>query len=441
MARKNVFIIGLNEFNLNMLRHLRGAEDIEFHGLLDPAEVYDTEVFPVEDMLRRAEEQLRAFDGSIDGIAGYMDFPVSTMLPLLCAKFGTPTVSLEALLKCEHKYWSRVCQREAIPEHIPGFRAFDPFDDEALQKIGLGFPFFVKPIKSSGSRLGFRIDKPEDFYEAIDRLRAEIGLIAEPFDYILEQAHMPDEVAAIGGHYCIAEEIIGGRQCTVEGYAYNGEVHCFGIVDSIRYTQVLSFFRYEYPSQLPEDVQRRIDQVSERIIKHVGYDNSAFNIEYFWDETSNKLWLLEINTRVSQSHSDIFEKVDGVSNQQVPIDLALGRRPDMPHREGRFPIAAKFFHRVFHGDARVERVPTREEIKTIQRDYPGTWVLLQVREGMQLSELLEQDSYSYALAYIYMGARDQPTLLDNYYQVLERLRFEFSDVQVEHTHVIEAPPP
>ena len=440
MARRNVFVVGLNDFNLNMLRHLRGAENYEFHGLLDPAEIYDTEVFPIADMLRRAEEQLRAFDGSIDAIAGYMDFPVSTMLPLLCEKFGTPTVSLEALLKCEHKYWSRVCQREAIPEHIPGFRAFDPFDDEALSKIGLGFPFFVKPIKSSGSRLGFRIDKPEDFAEAIERLRAEINLIAEPFDYILEQADMPDEVRDIGGHYCIAEEIIGGRQCTVEGYAYKGEVRCFGIVDSIRYSQVLSFFRYEYPSQLPDPVQRRIHEVSERIMKHVGYDNSAFNIEYFWDETSNKLWLLEINTRVSQSHSDIFEKVDGVSNQQVPIDLALGQEPDMPHRQGRFPIAGKFFHRVFHGDARVTRAPTPDEIEAIQRDYPGTWVLPQVHEGMQLSELPEQDSYSYAIAYIYLGARDQQELLDKYYAILERLQFEFSDIRVEHTHVIEPPP-
>ncbi|MDZ7748969.1 MAG: hypothetical protein U5K43_09080 [Halofilum sp. (in: g-proteobacteria)] len=196
MAKKNVFIVGLNDFNLTMLRHLRGAENYEFHGLLTPEEVYDTEVFPIADMIRRASEQLEAFDRSIDGLPGYMDFPVSTMLPILCEKFGTASVSLEALLKCEHKYWSRVVQQEAIPEHIPGFKAFDPFDDDALQKIGLGFPFFVKPIKSSGSRLGFRIDKPEDFAEAIARFREEINLIAEPFDYILDQAEMPADVRA-----------------------------------------------------------------------------------------------------------------------------------------------------------------------------------------------------------------------------------------------------
>lgn len=425
LDKKNVFVVGLNDFNLNMLRNLRGAEHMEFHQLLDPALFYETEEFDMPELIRQAEEQLRAFDGSIDAICGYMDFPVSTMLPILCKEFGTASVSLEALLKCEHKFWSRLCQREAIPDHIPGFTAFDPFDDDALINIGLGFPFFVKPIKGSGSRLGFRIDKPEDFDLAIEQLRAEIGLIAEPFDHILHQLDLPPEVAEIGGHYCIAEEIIGGRQCTLEGYVHDNKVVSTGIVDSIRYPSVLSFFRYQYPSQLPDRIQQQMEELTDRIMSHVGYNNSSFNIEYFWDEPLDKVWLLEVNTRISQSHSDIFEKVDGASNQQLTVDLALGRKPNMPHREGEFPLAAKFFHRVFQGDAKVTRVPSADEIRAIQEDYPGCYVLPQVRKGMWLSELPEQDSYSFALAYVYLAASDQDTLLANYESILGRLHFEF----------------
>lgn len=424
MSKKNVFVVGLNEFNLGMLRHLRGAEKIEFHQLLEPALFYETEEFDIPDLLQRAEKQLNDFDGSVDAICGYMDFPVSTMLPILCQKFGTASVSLEALLKCEHKYWSRLCQKEAVPDNIPDFVAFDPFDDEAFYKIGLGFPFFVKPIKGSGSRLGFYIAKPEDFDQAIERLREEIGLISEPFDYILDQADMPPEVRDIGGHYCIAEQIIGGRQCTMEGYVHDNKVVCTGLVDSIRYPQVLSFFRYQYPSRLPKRIQRRMEKLTDTIMSHVGYNNSSFNIEYFWDEQLDDVWLLEVNTRISQSHSDIFEKVDGVSNQQLTVDLALGQKPNMPSREGEFPLAAKFFHRVFHGDARVTRMPTREEVQAIEKDYPGSHILIQVHEGMWLSELPEQDSYSFALAYIYMGAKNQSTLMRNYERILKRLHFE-----------------
>jgi len=428
MAKQNVFVVGLNDFNLGMLRHLRGAEEIEFHRLLDPALFYETEEFDIPAMLEQATEQLNNFDGSIDGIAGYMDFPVSTMLPLLCERFGTSSVSLEALLKCEHKYWARVCQDEVISDHIPGFSAFDPFDDDALSKIGIQFPFFVKPIKSSGSRLGFRIDKPEDFDQAIEAFRADIGTIKEPFDYILHQLDLPDDVAKIGGGHCIAEEIIGGRQCTLEGYSWGGEVVSTGIIDSIRYPTVISFFRYQYPSKLPKRVQRKMEELTKKVMTHVGYDNSSFNIEYFWDETIDHVWLLEINTRISQSHSDIFEKVDGASNQQLTIDLALGRKPRMPHREGEFPLAAKFFHRHFHGDAKVVSVPDKETIAEIEKKIPGTHILPQIKPGIWLSDLPEQDSYSYALAYIYMGARNQSTLLKNYDRVLQKLDFKFEQV-------------
>jgi hypothetical protein len=428
----NIFLIGLNQANLTKLRHIRGADQHAYHGVLDPSEVYDTEVFPIPDMLRRAEAAIRDSGVSVDAIAGYMDFPVSTMLPLLCKTFGTRSTSLESLLKCEHKYWSRVAQREVIPDNIPGFTAFDPFDDEALQTIGaagLGFPFFVKPVKSSGSRLGFKIDSPEDFEKAIRVLRAEINLIAEPFDYVLEHATLPDAIKKVSGHYCMAESIIGGHQCTVEGYVHNGEVVPYGIVDSIRYPQVLSFFHYLYPSGLPAHVQTRMRELTVRIMRHVGFDNSAFNIEFFWDEPRDHVWLLEINTRISQSHCDLFEKVDGVSHHQVTIDLALGRKPDMPHREGAYPVAAKFFHRVFFKDATVARVPTKDEIEAVQTDVPGCIVALQVREGQRLSELPEQDSYSFAVAYIWLGARDHESLLRTYETVLGRLNFAYTDIE------------
>jgi len=440
---KNIFIVGLNDFNHEKLKRLRGAENYVFHGVIEPEAVYDTEYFPIAEMIERAETQLRAFDGSVDAIAGYMDFPVSTMLPILCKRFGTRSTSLESLLKCEHKYWSRVVQREAIPDFIPKFTAFDPFDDDALRKIGeagLYFPFFVKPIKSSGSRLGFRIERPEDFDHAVERLRAEIGLISEPFNVVLDHAELPDEIKAVDGSFCMAEEIIGGRQCTVEGYVYEGEVVPYGIVDSIRYPHVISFFSYQYPSKLPAKIQRKMRQLTERIMSHIGYDNAAFNIEYFWDEVQDRIWLLEINTRISQSHCDLFEKVDGVSNQQVTIDLALGRRPDMPSREGQYKVSGKFFYRVFLEDATVTRVPTRAELDAIAKRFPGTVIVPQVNEGDRLSDLPEQDSYSFAVAYIWTGAKTASSLNANYRRISEDLKFEFAEIR-EHPPLpeLEAP--
>ncbi|MCG6659700.1 ATP-grasp domain-containing protein [Halomonas campisalis] len=427
----NVFVVGLNDFNRERLARLRGAEGLRFHGVIDPERVYDTEVFDIAAMLDEATARLEAFEGSIDAIVGYMDFPVSTMLPILCERFGTRTTSLASLLKCEHKYWSRRVQQEVVPEHIPAFTAFDPFDDDALTRIGeagLYIPFFVKPIKSSGSRLGFLIDSPETFYRAIEQLRDQIGLIADPFNTVLEQARLPAGVAGVDGGFCLAEEVIGGWQCTVEGYVFEGEVVSYGIVDSLRYPGVLSFFHYRYPSGLPDYVQAKMRELTQTVMTHIGYDNAAFNVEYFWDEVRERIWLLEINTRISQSHCDLFEKVDGVSHQQVTVDLALGRRPDMPSRQGAFPLAAKFFYRVFFRDARVTRVPTVEEIAALKAEFPGSAIELQVAEGQRLSSLPEQDSYSYALAHVWLGADDVEQLHARYDSLAARLFFGFDEI-------------
>ncbi|KRS10875.1 ATP-grasp enzyme, D-alanine-D-alanine ligase [Roseovarius atlanticus] len=428
---KNVFVVGMNELNAARLKRLRGVEDVTFHPLLTSAEVSDTQIFDIPDMLRRAEETLDAFDGSIDAIVGYIDFPVSTMLPLLCKKYGVRNASLESLLKCEHKYWSRKVMAEVIPDHVPNFTAFDPFDDEALSKIGeagLRFPFFVKPIKSSGSRLGFRIDSPEDFAYATEAFRAEINEISEPFNYVLNQANLPDDVKAVEGHYCMAERVIGGRQCTVEGYVHDGEVVPYGVVDSIRYPQVLSFFYYLYPSTLPPRIQEQMAEITKKVMKHIGYDNAGFNIEYYWDEVQNQIWLLEINTRIAQSHCDLFEMVDGVSHQQVTVDLGLGRKPDMPQGEGPETVAAEFFYRVFFNDATVARAPSRAEVEVAAEQVEGTRITSYVSKGSKLSELPEQDAYSYAVASVWMGAQKQSKLLWNYEQVMKRLNYEFTDI-------------
>ena len=429
---KNVFLVGLNDFNREKLRSIRNADRYTFHGVLDPAEVLETYDFPIEDMLERAEQQIRRWQDetgrTVDAITGYMDFPVSTMLPLLCERFGVRSASLESLLKCEHKYWSRLVQREIVPDHIPPFQAFDPFDDAAFDAIDIALPFWVKPIKSSGSMLGFHIANRDDFEAAMLEIREQIHLISEPFNFVLEQATLPDEVASIDGHFCLAEGIIGGRQCTLEGYSFEGDVQSFGIIDSVRYQNGSSFFRYEYPSNLPDLIRAKMSEITQAVIPHIGFDDCAFNIEFFWDRELNHVWLLEINTRVSQSHSDIFEKVDGQTNQQVTIQVACGERPDFPAGQGMYDCAGKFFWRVFDvdGDTVVTQVPSEAEIAIVTERFPAAVIKPQVEVGGRLSDLIEQDSYSFAICELYLGGGDTKDLLDRYVECRELLPFEFS---------------
>lgn len=164
--------------------------------------------------------------------------------------------------------------------------------------------------------------------------------------------------------------------------------------------------------------------IAEKFLKHIDYNNSAFNMEFFWDKAKDKIWFLEINTRVAQHHSDLFQKVDGVTNHEVPIDLALNQTPKIPERKGPFNLAAALFYREFQ-DAIVKKVPDKKTIEQIQETYPGTYVQVDVEEGMQLSALPEQDSYSFICALIYLGARNQQELLKHYKDCLKQLDFQF----------------
>lgn len=424
MEKKNVFLIGLNEFNRAKLQTISDADDYAFHGLLEEPHHYR-----VEEVLAEAESELRAFPGPVDAVVGYMDFPVSTMLPILCARFGLRSPSLESVLRCEHKYWSRIEQSRVIGEHVPGFALIDPFDENVLTEVPLAFPFWMKPVKAAASYLGFRITNRDDFVRAIQATRDNIAKLAEPFNFVLGHADLPPEIAPVDGYHCIAEEIISGSQCTLEGCMFEGEMLIHGVVDSVREANRSSFARYQYPSRLPGRVQREMADVAEKFLHHVGFDNSGFNIEFFWDRQRDKVWLLEVNTRVAQHHSDLFEKVDGTTNHEVPIKVALGRRPQIPHREGAFRCAATFFVRIY-SDAYVEAVPSAAQIRMLAERYPGTVVQLQVRPGDRLSTLHEQDSYSYALAIIYVGADTETEMLRRYRECVAALPFKLVEIEV-----------
>jgi hypothetical protein len=427
-VKKNIFIIGLDDFNLRMIHSARNSEHFNFIGLLDIHELIDSGQYRLSDMLEMADRQLREFDGPINAIVGYTDFPVSTMVPILCERFKVPGPSLESVLKCEHKYWSRLEQQKVIGEHIPLFVPFDPFDDQALDHIPLKYPFWIKPIKSTASQLGFRISGRKDFKRAIAIIREKIGLF-RPFDYLLDIVTLPEEVARVNSSFCVAEQVISGQQCTLEGYVHNGQVRTYGIIDSIREPNRTTFFRYQYPSRLPRRVQEEMAAITEKVMTHIGFDHSAFNVEFFWNEKRDKIWFLEINTRIPQSHSDLFEKVDGVSNHQIMLDVALNQDPWFPRRQGRFKVAGKFFLREYQ-DKLITGIPTREDLEDIGREIPGTLVDVQGKAGMKLSEIPEQDSYSYATAFVYLGAGNQKELLQKFQKCRDMLRFQFQDLTI-----------
>jgi hypothetical protein len=123
--------------------------------------------------------------------------------------------------------------------------------------------------------------------------------------------------------------------------------------------------------------------------------------------------------------------VDGYSNLRILIDVALGRRPEHRARAGKFACAAKYFLRHFQ-DAQVVSVPREEDIGRLKQEIPGALAEIEVLPGMQLSALRDQDSYSYELGFLFLGAGDQKTLLERIARARALLPFQLEPVEQGH---------
>ncbi|MGM0771850.1 MAG: ATP-grasp domain-containing protein [Halobacteriota archaeon] len=325
--KKNVFIVGMDSFNLEKLKKLPEATECNFHAALDINEIRNVSCYDMDTLIATAERRIKETPGGIHAVVSYFDFPATDLVPILARNHGVPGPSPESIFKCQHKYWSRLEQQQVIPDNIPEFCVFDPFDKDPLTSIEMEPPFWVKPFRSFRSFLAFRIKSIEQFQEHIQEIRENINFIHEPFLYLLRRYNMPPSIVNMR-ESCLVEKPLSGHQCTLEGYVFNGDVVIYGIVDSIRDRHFSSFSSYQYPSSLPDGVQDKMSQACRKVIKHIGLNQSVFNVEFFYEPSCDEVFLLEINSRISQSHADLFEKVHGISHHRVMLQIALGRRPD-----------------------------------------------------------------------------------------------------------------
>lgn len=312
-----------------------------------------------------------------------------------------------------------------IPDLVPGFNRVDPFSENPFDQITLAFPFWLKPIKAFASQLGFKVENREQFDQAIVEIRAEIGQFGDTFNQALKHVTTPPEILDDDGNHCIAEEIVTGTQVSPEGSVYQGEIRVHGILDMPNDQSGEMFSSIEYPSRLPAKVQQRMVDACERYLSHIGFDNGCFNVEFLWNEKTGDLKVIEFNTRISQSHSEMFILVDGISNHEVALDIVLGKTPRMPNGEGLYKVAGKF-DIPYYENARVLELPSEKVMQTLERRFPGTQIRLDVEEGDELKDLPNQHHFFYNLGEIYLGAEDHDALHERYRTCLDALNFKLS---------------
>ena len=403
---------------------IRKAYDLEFRGT-------DEETHEAGfDGLRFVEETIRRVQGrrsAYGAILGIDDFPASLMGALVAQAVGFASPSFESLFLCQHKYYSRLRQREAVPDATPRFHVLDLARDPLPSDLPMALPVFVKPVKSYLSILARRIETFPDLSRTIEEARLRLAGIGKMFDGLVGASRLDRRFRAVPGSALLVEELLSGHQVTLDGYAFGGEVVPLGVVDSFFFLRSSSFERFEYPSRLPPGVQDRMARIAERCIRSIGLDRTFFNMEFFCREEDDAIHLIEINGRMSSQFAPLYRVMDGIDMYAMQLDLALGRDPGgrgtwAPGRS-RGMVAASFVLRTFE-NGYVRRIPLAEEIERLAERFPEAFIEILVKEGEKLSDELQDDeSYRYAL--VDLCAKDRKELLKKFDEAKHLLPFAF----------------
>ncbi len=232
----------------------------------------------------------------------------------------------------------------------------------------------------------------------------------------------------LDGSYFIAEDLLRGRQVTVEGYAAAGSVEILGIVDSVRHAGTRSFVRFDYPSSLSRRVQARMREVAVHVVQRLGLKQTLFNIEMMYDLRRDRVFIVEVNPRMCGQFADLYEKVDGRSGYDVALALAVGEPPPEKRAQPENRVACSFPLRIFE-PARVAEAPSADQIAEIERRFEGARIWPEVARGDRLEDFESlEDGRSFRYAVVNLAAKDRDALFLRFEEVTRALGYRFEEL-------------
>ncbi|MBO6516119.1 MAG: ATP-grasp domain-containing protein [Bacteroidia bacterium] len=356
----------------------------------------------------------------VDAVLSTDEYIGAIVAAIVAKKLGLPHSDPAKIIGAQHKYYSRLAQQQhcseasvncdLIPRKIVGYSP------------SLRFPFFVKPVKGSFSLFAKKVENRAELQNHLGfKWYEQLGfnVLTKPFNQLLSRYSDLEHNA----NFFVGEELIEGIQVTVDGFVFDKEVVPCGIVDSIMFPGTNIFERFEYPSKLPSEVQKRMFSIVRRLIEGMDFQHAQFNVELFYNAATNHIHIIEINPRLSYQFGDLYENVDGLNTYQILLDLSLGNKPRFSYGNGTFSHTASFVLRTFEGK-QLTSVPRTDEIESFNNKYHESNIKIYGKTGTRLSgEMRAIGSYRYGI--VNVGAHSLLDLFAIYEDVQDSLPFTF----------------
>lgn len=302
---------------------------------------------------------------------------------LVAERLGLPGTPVTAVLACQHKLHARRVMEKVCPEANV---AFSELDTEYGGPIptDVQYPTYVKPVKAAFSVLARQVNHREDLIAHTRFGRHELWVIrrlVEPFERIVRN-RLPEAGTA---HRMLLEEPIQAAQYNLDGWVFNGQTHALGTVDAIMYPGTQAFMRWQFPSQLPKQVQAQALGVAERFLQAVGFTHGMFNMEFFHDAATGRLSVIEFNPRLASQFSDLYRRVLGADPHAMSVALALNQDPaELARDKARAGAAASLVYRTFTPGA-APPMPSAAQQAAVQRSFPYAMLYTYPKSGRSLA--------------------------------------------------------
>ena len=118
--------IGLTPEDRHWLECIDRPDRFLYRTIGDPHAGEDPEQLHPRAFVADAMAELRALPVQPAGVIAADDYPATLLAAAVGDAAGLPGPSFESILTCAHKGWSRIVQREVVPEAVPRFQLIDP---------------------------------------------------------------------------------------------------------------------------------------------------------------------------------------------------------------------------------------------------------------------------------------------------------------------------
>lgn len=341
---KKIMMLGGNAFQLSATKRAKelGYYVISVDYLPDnPAHKFADEYHNVSTTDKDAVLAL-AKELKIDGILSFASDVSAPTAAYVAEALGLPTNPYEAVMILTHKDLFRdfMTKNNLQSAHA---KAFKSLDDGRDFFNSLDLPLIIKPVDSSGSK--------------------GVVKVTERTQY--EAAYKEAESYSLSKHVIIEDYIQKyGYEIDGDGFVKDGKIIFFGVMDQHNDLDMAPYvpIGLSRPSIQDPDVQKKAQDLIQKIYDLLGVKFGAFNFEYITDK-NGEVYLLEIGPRNGGNFiPDTIKYSTGIDMITASIKACVGDNYDDCFVQTSNKIATSF---VVHSleDGRYKGLDISDEVK------------------------------------------------------------------------------